>query len=356
MTDRKSKVLIGVYGSSMKISITALAIVAALEVFMLCYTLVDPALFGEYINTYRTFYVSLLSVAIIYMALHLFVRKDLDHRYKILNIANPICAAFFFAWPLGITFFDAVKYGTVDPTVFMTFSFTVPVSFFLFPVVYAIIVAVADAVLLYGAVVMSGSVAPVINFSIFFIFQIVLGISFLQLKLKLGERIVQEQENADTDALTGFSNRRVYEKDLKKLGEQPVPDDFVYIAIDINGLKEMNDSRGHGAGDKMIIGAAECIEQAFGALGSMYRIGGDEFVMLAHGSSDELEKRSADFEAGMKSWSEANDMELSVAYGYACSVDHPGASIIELGRTAERSMYESKSRYYQMTGRDRRRY
>ena len=356
MGDRKSKVLMGIYGSSMTISITALSIVAGLEVFMLAYTLIDPALYGEYIGTYRVFYISLLSMAAIYIALYLFVRKDLAHRFRILNVANPVCAVFFFAWALGIEYFDAIHIGTLDPTVFMTFSFTVPVSFFLFPAAYAAVVVVADAVLLYGGVFFSGSVAPVINFSIFFIFQIVLGVSFMKVRMRLAERIVQEQENADIDVLTGFSNRRMYEKDLKRFEEAPRPDALTYVVIDINGLKEANDNFGHAAGDKLIIGTARCIEQCFGEKGRMFRIGGDEFVVLADAGEEETAALLGAFDKSLESWSADNGMTLSVAYGQACSADYPDGRIIDLARAAEKKMYMAKDQYYRESGKDRRRY
>ena len=53
-----------------------------------------------------------------------------------------------------------------------------------------------------------------------------------------------------------------------------------YLAVDINGLKEVNDTFGHEAGDQLIIGAANCIERAFGDYGKVFRTGGDEFIVL----------------------------------------------------------------------------
>ena len=353
---RRDKIRIGVYSSSWRISTTALIVVASLEVFMLVYTLVDLALFGPYINEYRTFYVALLTLAVAYIALNFFVKRDIDHRYKLLSVANPFCAVFFFAWSLGITYFDAIKFGTVDPTVFMTFSLTVPLSFFLFPIAYTAIALIADIFMVYMAVTVTGSMAPFINISIYCIFQVVLGISFLRLRLKLTERIVEEQENADIDVLTGFSNRRVYEKDVKGLAEKPLPDDFAYVSIDLNELKETNDSYGHEAGDKLIIGAAECMAKCFGDKGKTYRIGGDEFVGLISAGQGEVEALLNDYEQCLKTWSANNGITLTAAYGYVCHSEYPDAGIAELASMADKRMYASKARYYQQFGKDRRRY
>lgn len=355
--NKRSKILIGAYGSSWRISMMAMAVVGALELFMLAYTVVDPALFGEYMGTYRIFYLVLLALAVIYIALSFFVKKDLEHRYMMLTVANPVCAVLMIAWAIGITYFDAMKFGTIDAMVFMTFSLTVPLIFVLFPAIYAGIAIAADAVMLYLTVTISGSTAPLINLSIFFIFQIVLGISLLRLKMNLAQRIVEEQENADIDIMTGFPNRRVYEEDMKALGEKPLQKDLVYIAIDINGLKETNDRYGHEAGDKLIIGAARCIERGFGNRVKRYRIGGDEYVVLVVArSDDDLRALLSDFERCTKAWSERYGMKLSISYGYVRCSERPEGNIMEVARIADMRMYAAKNRYYEVTGRDRRRY
>ena len=50
---------------------------------------------------------------------------------------------------------------------------------------------------------------------------------------------------------------------------------FVVFLIDINGLKVVNDTLGHEAGDELICGAAACITSTFKDKGNTYRIGGD---------------------------------------------------------------------------------
>ena len=356
IASRRGRILQGIYSSSWGISMTALSVVAILEICMLVYSTINPPLYGPYLWKYRGFYISLLSVAAISIFLNIYVKRDIEHRYALLNIANPLCATFFFAWSLGITYSDVIIYNAVDATVFMTFSLIVPLSFFLFPTVYSLIVIVVDVVMLYLTAVVSQAVAPLINLSIFIVFQLVLGISFLRLKMKLAERIVEEQENADMDVLTGFPNRRFYEEDLKRLTEAPLPDRLVYIAADLNGLKEINDRYGHESGDKLIIGAARCIEHCFGDRGKMYRIGGDEFAVLISAGPDELVNLFNAFESSMKSWSERNGMPLSASYGYVCHAEYPDRGVTELAKLADERMYAAKARYYQANGANRRRY
>ena len=351
---RKEKVLISVYQASWHTSMLALSIVCALEIFMLIYTLVNPDLFGAYISIYRTFYASLLTASIIYILLNLSVKNDMPRRYRWLDVANPLYAAFFFTWALGITYFDASAYGAVDPIVFMTFSLTVPLSFYLFPAVYTVIVAVMDILMLYISVTTTGTIGPIINFSFFFIFQIVLGVNFLRLKMRLAERIVQEQENSEIDSLTGLPNRRAYDSEINHLLEKPLQSDVVYIAMDLNALKETNDRYGHETGDKLIIGAAQCIRQTFENSGTMYRTGGDEFVAIIRAEKEELSRLFDRYEDHMRTWSQQNGLALSASYGSVCASECPTSNITEIARLADKKMYEAKAAYYRNGGRDRR--
>ena len=344
------------YRSSLSISMTALTIVAVLELIMLGYTVMNPGLYGPYIGKYRFFYLSLLLLAIVYIALNTYVKKDLEHRYVVLNIANPLCAIFFFAWSLGVTYSDASVTGVVDPTIFMTFSLVVPLSFSLLPAVYAGIVIIADTLMVSIILAVTGSGAPIINVFIFFVFQFVLGVSFLRTRKKLAERIVEEKENADIDVMTGLLNQRVYEEDMKRLAETPGREDLIYLAIDINGLKGINDQHGHDAGDRQIIGTAQCITQCFGEKGTIYRIGGDEFAVLLHAQPEGLEELLSSCEKSLASWSDPSGVTLSASFGHASYTEFPDAGIIELARTADTRMYEAKARYYQRIGKDRRRH
>ena len=356
MNERKARIQSVAYGSSLGMSITALVLVAAMEIFMITYSIVYADFYHDVLWIYRGFYIALLSFALIYIILDLAVRRDIAGRAKWLNIANPFFAVFFFAWALGITYFDVANVGVVDATVFITISLVVPLSFYLMPAVYAAIVLIADAVMIYFVVAISGSTALLINTFIFFIFQFVLGINFMRIRYRLAERVVTEEENADIDVMTGLPNRRVYEEDIDALEKGAVPDDLAYVVIDINGLKEINDTYGHSMGDKVIVGIADCIRQCFGDTGRMYRVGGDEFTVMLHKDKAELDALFEKYEKSLADWSAENKVELSAAYGCACRCDFPEYSITELVRTADDRMYAAKAAHYQKNGKGNRRY
>ncbi len=88
--------------------------------------------------------------------------------------------------------------------------------------------------------------------------------------LQLRENNVMLQQMSTTDAMTGCQNRRAYEDKMLELSTGKIGKDFVYISADINGLKVVNDTLGHAAGDELISGATSCLQKGFSPYGSLY--------------------------------------------------------------------------------------
>lgn len=160
--------------------------------------------------------------------------------------------------------------------------------------------------------------------------------------------------NSNTDELTGLLNRRAYEDYIADCNDQIKEDDLVYVSIDVNGLKVVNDSLGHNAGDELLIGAAQCMKQCFGPYGKVYRVGGDEFVAIINTSELELENIKTNFEDIVTSWSGKAVNTLSVSCGYVAKCEFGLYSIHEISTIADKRMYEAKSEFYRKRGVDRR--
>ncbi len=160
-------------------------------------------------------------------------------------------------------------------------------------------------------------------------------------------------EISNTDELTGLYNRRAYEDDIKNLD---INEDFVFILMDLNGLKFANDNLGHDAGDEMIIGTADCISRSFSNYGRAYRIGGDEFAVMISVSKDELPVVQYEFEKVKGEWMGHKIESLSISIGYATAREMPGLSILELSKIADKRMYDNKQEYYRTSGIERRKY
>jgi diguanylate cyclase (GGDEF)-like protein len=92
------------------------------------------------------------------------------------------------------------------------------------------------------------------------------------------------------DALTGLLNRQAFYDDCAGFGDEIE----AAASIDMNGLKTMNDSLGHHAGDEALVRIAACMQEVANRNILAYRIGGDEFVILFFRASEELVSHTAD--------------------------------------------------------------
>ena len=124
--------------------------------------------------------------------------------------------------------------------------------------------------------------------------------------------------------------------------------------VDVNGLKAVNDSLGHEAGDELLCGAADCLQATIGKAGSLYRIGGDEFVVFAFLNREKIRAVLEDLEKMTSLWVGRKCSSLSLSVGFALAQDHPGIAVEQLVKLADEGMYEQKRKYYQELGRDRR--
>lgn len=166
------------------------------------------------------------------------------------------------------------------------------------------------------------------------------------------QREEQLVEISMTDKMTSLNNRRCYEEDLTEYRNNGLDDDFVLFTIDVNGLKIVNDTKGHVAGDELIKGAAECIAASFHDVGKAYRVGGDEFMAIAH--TDEPDLICRKIKDNLNEWHGVHIDKIAVSVGFAAHRDHPKASIDDLEHLADKDMYAEKERYYQENGIERR--
>ena len=91
------------------------------------------------------------------------------------------------------------------------------------------------------------------------------------------------QEEALTDHLTGLRNRRALQRELRRelLGARRRGQPLSVVMLDLVGLKAVNDAQGHLAGDGLLITMAGALTSALRRSDVAYRVGGDEFVVVA---------------------------------------------------------------------------
>lgn len=155
---------------------------------------------------------------------------------------------------------------------------------------------------------------------------------------------------SNTDQLTGCFNRRAYEKDI---AEMDLNTEFIYLSMDVNGLKIVNDSLGHEAGDELLKGASYCMKKCFDDYGKVYRIGGDEFIVILFTNYESFAKIKEAFDNTVANWSGELVSSITVSCGVVSGSEQPWASWEEISRIADRRMYEQKAIYYRKNGVDR---
>ncbi len=154
-------------------------------------------------------------------------------------------------------------------------------------------------------------------------------------------------EMAFTDGLTGLYNRRYLLEETERELSRAQREESVFsvISMDIDNLKTVNDRHGHNYGDRLIKEFAEVIRRVSRKSDIAARTGGDEFVMVAPGCSQEQALVLA-----RRLWSEANackisirgeDIYCSVSIGVAGYPVH-GISVEEVLGKADKAMYAAK--------------
>lgn len=147
---------------------------------------------------------------------------------------------------------------------------------------------------------------------------------------------------AHYDALTGTMNRNSYHAALDAL-EAGECSCLACLYIDANGLHELNNHLGHAAGDQMLKAVADVFRRHFSS-GQIYRIGGDEFVVLCQ------DRQEITHEAQLAR-EELRRMGYEVSVGIAWREKH--MEIKDVVNAAEDEMQRDKQRYYQENGQER---
>lgn len=155
------------------------------------------------------------------------------------------------------------------------------------------------------------------------------------------------------DVLTQLRNRAFYMEELNRLSRKgPWP--LSVIAMDLNGLKAVNDEHGHAAGDAMLRRIGEVLAKAVDAPACAARIGGDEFMVLLPATD---ERGAQSMQERILSLLELNNQfypgqPIVLSMGIACCQE--GEPIETVVHRADLAMYAEKARYYQDLELDRR--
>lgn len=160
---------------------------------------------------------------------------------------------------------------------------------------------------------------------------------FISIMTRYRDSMNKLEQISYEDQLTGVMNRHALESfhnrtydSLKNIG---------ILSCDINGLKTINDSLGHEAGDKLIVDVAESLSIVFGNQ-NVYRMGGDEFIVIyTNGPQKHFEVKIGQ----AKKLMEYKGVKIASGYVYK---ENTEKSIVELIKEVDKKMYEDKAGFY----------
>lgn len=173
------------------------------------------------------------------------------------------------------------------------------------------------------------------------------------------QRRMQIESERDTDPLTRLYNRRGLSRRVERILEAGTGDTYAVVMIDLDDLKEVNDTYGHESGDQYIISAAEILKKIVGESGLTARHGGDEFVLFLEEKSEEaLREKLTQLEQAQDS-SEAvlhdgQHVPLRFSMG-CCFIDEVAAPYDEMLEKADIAMYQNKRQRKEKHGKQPRR-
>lgn len=194
---------------------------------------------------------------------------------------------------------------------------------------------------LYFLLPLLGSIAEVVTDEIqlsYAITSLSMSIVYVMVQSKhMNELLLREKllkEISYMDQLTGLQNRRACDRDMVLIRE----DDSVSVVFcDLNGLKRINDQKGHHAGDEFLISFSKIITKYFPGE-FIYRISGDEFLVVARNMA------AGEFERSISELKREIDENAGIAA--LGTISGTGESISALIKKAELAMYDNKKEFY----------
>jgi diguanylate cyclase (GGDEF)-like protein len=150
------------------------------------------------------------------------------------------------------------------------------------------------------------------------------------------------------DELTGLYNLRGFTllgtQGLNLAQRSQLPCSVLFV--DLDNLKEINDSRGHDAGSAVLVETADLLKHTFRETDVIGRVGGDEFAAVCQCSHVSISIAAERLEAAAKKRNAQAGREIpfSFSIGFATAQEHEGQSLKDLLTLADKAMYEEKRR------------
>ncbi len=159
----------------------------------------------------------------------------------------------------------------------------------------------------------------------------------------IAARTNELERSAFSDPLTGTGNRAGLDREMGRLWAQQAP--FTCAYIDIDHLKHCNDNFGHAEGNRYILSVCAALTAALEEGESIYRVGGDEFILVSPvASEDDLETRLERCRLDLIDDTSHPGTQMIFSFSFGCSHAEPAAGDTRRQMTldADRKMYRYK--------------
>ncbi len=172
---------------------------------------------------------------------------------------------------------------------------------------------------------------------------IVIGLTNIEANLPRIQKYEQMRKIANRDSLTGVKSKHAFTVDEKRINheiKQKNAEPFALVVCDVNGLKKINDTKGHQAGDAYLCQSCKMICNIF-SHSPVYRIGGDEFAAILKGSDYESRGRLIQ-ELHELSSAHISSNEAVVSGGLADYYADHDKCVKDIFERADANMYKEK--------------
>lgn len=178
------------------------------------------------------------------------------------------------------------------------------------------------------------------------ILNVMVVVLLILLVVKIMYNWLYNEHKAYTDGLTKIYNREKCDLVLKKI-DKDNKSRLILICFDLNNFKKINDLEGHAEGDKYLQDFAKILNNVFGRIGFVSRIGGDEFLVLLKNATDKeidgcIQSMNKKIELYNKQFYNNKKTKLSTAYGIAIRESNESTSVNILKERADSEMYKNK--------------
>ncbi len=144
------------------------------------------------------------------------------------------------------------------------------------------------------------------------------------------------------DALSGLHNRAYFESEFARMERAGGPFPVSVVMVDVDGLKAVNDSQGHVAGDTLLRRTATVLVATFRSGDVVSRIGGDEFAVLLPGADASVGEKALERLRKTLSIHNSEHRGTPLSFSMGVATGGEGSQLAEIMREADNRMYQDK--------------